>query len=201
KGYDYGLEAIALLRDVDVYCEYRIIGDGEYLEALAFAAHQLGLTGVEFMGATSRVVVREQMRRADVLLHSAVSEGFCNAVTEAASMCLPVVCSDADGLPENVLDGITGFIVPRRDPRSLSERIVELAESPELRQRMGCAARQRVLTRFRLEDQITAFSDLYEDVLSLRDLPGTEARRSVFPRQNAAFSGTCDGLRSQRDHT
>ena len=76
-------------------------------------------------------------------------------------MCLPVVCSDAGGLPENVQDDVTGFVVPRRDPSGLATRLAQLAHDPELRERMGQAGRQRVLQHFQLRDQITAFENLY----------------------------------------
>ena len=107
-----------LLADQGLHCEYRIVGDGDYLGAIGFARHQLGLESlVQLLGALGQPEVRDQMLWADVFLHAAVSEGFCNAVIEAQAMMLPVVCSDAGGLSENVVDGETGFVVPRRDPK------------------------------------------------------------------------------------
>ena len=53
--------------------------------------------------------VLDELRSADVLLHPAVSEGFGNAVLEAQAVEVPVVCTDADGLAENVVDGVTGL--------------------------------------------------------------------------------------------
>jgi colanic acid/amylovoran biosynthesis glycosyltransferase len=167
KGYEYSLQAIRMLFDQGVPCEYHLLGGGEYLEALSFARHQLGLDGeVELLGAQPHQVVRTQMAWADVFLHAAVSEGFCNAVIEAQAMSLPVVCSDAGGLPENVADGVTGFVVPRRNPRALADKLAQLAGDPGLRQRMGQAGRERVLRCFRLDDQIAAFEQLYREVLS-----------------------------------
>ncbi len=108
--------AVRKLVDRGVQCEYRIVGEGDFLGAVAFARHQLGLGDrVTFVGSGSRDLVRAEMQKADVLLHAAVSEGFCNAVLEAQAMKLPVVCTDADGLPENVENGVTGIVVARRD--------------------------------------------------------------------------------------
>ena len=76
-------------------------------------------------------------------------------------MGIPVVCTDAGGLPENVVDGVTGFIVPRRDPAALAEKLAILAEDGALRHRMGAAGRKRVETHFRMEDQLDAFEDFY----------------------------------------
>jgi colanic acid/amylovoran biosynthesis glycosyltransferase len=106
------------------------------------------------------------MCRADVFLHAAISEGFCNAVLEAQSMELPVVTSDADGLGENVVDGSSGFVVKRRDPRALADRMELLAANGDLRREMGSAGRRRVLEQFQLADQIRAFGKFYEAVLS-----------------------------------
>ncbi len=162
KGYEYALEAVRGLVDQDVRVEYRIVGGGDFLEPLAFARHELGLADiVHFVGPQPREQVLAQMRWADVFLHPAVSEGFCNAVLEAQAMRLPVVCSDADGLRENVVCGETGYVAPRRDPVALADRLVQLAQHPALRQSMGDRGRQRVQERFQLPAQIDAFERMY----------------------------------------
>ena len=124
------------------------------------------------------------MRSAHIFLHSAVSEGFCNAVLEAQAMGLPVVCSDADGLPENVDDGETGFVVPRRDAQSLAEKLAVLSREAVLRQKMGEAGRRRVLKRFQLTDQIDAFDRLYRSVFT-DDSP--KAKNGLQGRQRKSF--------------
>lgn len=168
KGYEYALQAIKMLRDHGFHVEYHIVGDGQYLTAIAFCRHQLGLEDcVHLLGARSRDGVREEMRWADIFLHAAVSEGFCNAVLEAQAMCLPVVCSDADGLPENVLDGVTGFVVPRRNPVALADKLALLATDPEIRRRIGQAGRERVRNHFGLEQQLEAFASFYDAMESL----------------------------------
>ena len=80
-------------------------------------------------------------------------------------MLLPVVCSDAGGLAENVVNGETGFVVPRRSPQAIAEKLILLASNPAVRQRMGLAGRQRVITCFQLIDQISAFDRFYRQVL------------------------------------
>ena len=166
KGYEYALEAVRALEDRGVHCEYRIVGAGEFHTATAFARFQLGLTEqVTLLGARAPAEVREEMRWADVFLHAAVSEGFGNSVMEAQAMMLPVVCTRAGGLPENVVDGVTGLTVPSRDPHALADALARLAADPALRGRFGTAGRERVQTKFRLADQAAAFGALYERVL------------------------------------
>lgn len=165
KGLEYGLQSIKCLLDHNCHCEYRIIGDGEHYECLAFARHQFELEKeVILLGACDRNEIKAQMLWADVFLHPAVSEGFSNAVIEAQAMMLPVVCTDAGGLPENVVDSETGFVVPRRDPEALADKLTVLARSPSCRQKMGQAGRERAMANFRLEGQIQKFECLYKQI-------------------------------------
>jgi colanic acid/amylovoran biosynthesis glycosyltransferase len=167
KGYEYAFEAIRLLAAKGVTCEYRIIGDGDYFEACSFTIHQMGLSDVvNLLGARSSEEVKAQMAWADIFFHPAVSEGFCNAVVEAQAMELPVVCSDAGGLPENVQDGLTGFVVERRNPSLLAKKIIQLAGDAQLRAKMGIAGRSRVQSKFVLENQTRAFEQLYSSVFA-----------------------------------
>ena len=180
KGYEHALMAIHQLVGTGMRCEYHIIGDGSYLEPVAFARHQLGLDEIVHLhGGLTRTQVKEQMQQADVFLHAAVSEGFCNAVLEAQAMQLPVVCSDADGLPENVAQGETGFVVPRRNPTALAEQLGVLARAPQLRHQMGRAGRARVCARFCVADQISAFERLYHDVITANGATANAASQAM----------------------
>jgi colanic acid/amylovoran biosynthesis glycosyltransferase len=162
KGYEYALQAVAALRASGLAVEYRIVGEGEHLEAVAYCRHQLGLEdAATFVGAAGRGQVRAELAWADVFLHAAVTEGFCNAVIEAQASGLPVVTSDAGGLPENVSDGVTGLVAPRRDPAVLADKIRLLAADPELRERMGRAGRERAQQQFSLQAHLEAFEAFY----------------------------------------
>ncbi|MDZ4778970.1 MAG: glycosyltransferase family 4 protein [Planctomycetia bacterium] len=166
KGHEYALLAVSELRKLGVPCELRVVGDGEALESLYLAIHELELVGVvTLVGSMPHEQVRQELDWADVLLHAAVSEGFCNSVLEAQAMAKPVVCSDADGLSENVRDGVTGFVTPRRDIHAMAEKLALLAGNAELRRDMGAAGRQRVLRQYRLEAQIDAFARWYDELL------------------------------------
>lgn len=165
KGYEDALTAIRHLKDAGYEVHYRIIGDGDMSEALYFCRHQLDLVEeVSFLGALPHNTVLDEMTRAHIFLHAAASEGFCNAVLEAQAMKLPVVTTDADGLGENVADGVTGFVVPRRQPRKIAEKLSDLIDDPALRQRMGEAGRQRVEENFSLSEQIEKFRVMYTNI-------------------------------------
>ncbi len=166
NGYEFALQAVKLLCDKGVECEYCMIGDGEHLECITFARHELDLENiVTILRPQSKYRVKEEMQSADIFLHAAVAEGFCNAVIEAQAMELPVVCTDVNGLPENVCDGVTGFVVLRRDPVIMAEKLEILAKYPDLRKHMGKAGRKRVLKKFQLKDQIAKFTQFYEELI------------------------------------
>jgi glycosyltransferase involved in cell wall biosynthesis len=167
KGYEYALLAVRRLVDAGTELEYRVVGDGPHADAVRAAVYDLGLADhVRLLGALPPARVLTEMRAADVLVHAAVSEGFGNAVMEAQAAALPVVCSDADGLRENIADGETGFAVPRRDPAALAAALERLAGDGDLRRRMGEAGRRRVIERFDPGRQIAAFADLYEATIT-----------------------------------
>ncbi len=165
KGYELALDAIARVRDAGVAIEYEICGAGSYEQPIRFAIQQLGLGGVvRLSGALNREDMPLAYARSDVMLHAAVAEGFCNAVIEAQAMELAVITSDAGGLPENVENGVTGFVVPRRDPDALAAKLIALARDPELRLRLGRAGRERAIARFDLDRQAEAFISLYREL-------------------------------------
>jgi len=166
KGHEYSLAVVRALRARGLHVEMRLVGGGEADEATGFARHQLGVEReVSLLGPRSPQEIHEHLQWADAFVHLSVSEGFCNAVIEAQAAAVPVVCSDADGLPANIVDGVTGYIVPRRNVELPVERLIELAHDGALRQRLGRAGRARAMSEFRIDDQVTAFDELYREVL------------------------------------
>jgi len=73
----------------------------------------------------------------------------------------PVVASRVGGIPEIVEDGISGYLVHRRQPAEAADRILRLLDDPELRRKMGASARRAVETRFNLQQNVTELLQLY----------------------------------------
>ena len=168
KGYDYGLQAIRLLQDQGLLCAYRIVGDGELRPAVEYTIDDLELReSVRLLGARSPSEIKAELLWADVLLHASVSESFGIATIEAQAMQVPVVCSDANGLPEAVANGETGLVVPRRDPEALAEGLRRLAVHPRERQRLGDAGRRRVRQQFAPDALARQYEDLYHRILAI----------------------------------
>ncbi len=168
KGHEYLLQAIRLLLDRGLSVELRLIGSGQYFEPIGYLTRVLDLARhVTIVGDCTPSDLPKHLSWADIFVHAAVEEGFGNAVIEAQASRLPIVCSDAGGLPENVEDGVSGFVVPRRSPSAMAEKIELLARDVGLRRRMGDAGWKRAQERFDIKDQIAAFERFYLELSSL----------------------------------
>ena len=165
KGLEHTLEALALLKKAGVTFHYTIVGAGEEYERLAFAAHQLGIREqVEFKGQLPHDAVKAAMQDADIYIQYSISEGFCNAVLEAQGMGLLCIVSDAEGLPENVLHGQTGWVVPKRQPELLFQQILDVTQkSPADLLVIREQAMERTRREFNLEKQQREFVQFYQN--------------------------------------
>lgn len=176
KGYEYLLSAIRLLIDRGEPVHLDIIGDGPDRQRVLYTIHDLGIQdAVTLRGKLAPEAVRDCLQQADVFVLSSLSEGISNAVLEAMSCGLPVVTTDCGGMREAVTDGVEGFVVPVRDPESMAAALGRLVSDPELRRRMGEAARQRILREFTLERQIDQWMELFESVLAEKASRAAEA--------------------------
>ena len=163
KGLDYVLEALSLIQKKGVKFHYTIIGGGAEMERLQFEVYQLELTeSVTFAGKLYPDEVKNKLQKANLYLQYSNQEGFCNAVLEAQAMGKICIVSDADGLIENVVDTINGFVVAKRNRLSLAAKIMEVISlSEEVKSTIRGAAIKRVKTHFNVERQIEAFANFY----------------------------------------
>jgi colanic acid/amylovoran biosynthesis glycosyltransferase len=160
KGIEYALQAIA---GVHQDLKTTVVGSGEDTERLLFTAHQLGISKkTNFVGKKNVQEVVDLYKEHDLFIQFSHQEGFCNAVLEAQSAGLLCIVSDADGLSENVLHGETGWVVPKRDVKALTETIEMVLNLPEeQKQKVRRTAMERVKNKFSLEKQRKEFVDFY----------------------------------------
>jgi glycosyltransferase involved in cell wall biosynthesis len=135
------------------------VGGGELLAAAMqyVKCHGLGEV-VRLHGVKDSGFVQEMMRSADIFVqHSATDptngdmEGLPVAILEAMANALPVVSTRHAGIPEQVVEGETGFLVEECDAGAMAESIVRLAKSPDLRRSMGEAGYVRAKEHFSWE--------------------------------------------------
>lgn len=142
--------------------ELDLIGDGPLQPAVEAQARGLGLAGrVNFLGL--RRDVAERLTRSQLFVLATRWEGFPYTILEAMRAGLPVVASDVGGVQEAVVHGETGLLVPRGDEQSLRQRLSEVLASPELRQRLGAAGRQRFEATFTFDRMIDKTAAVYRE--------------------------------------
>jgi colanic acid/amylovoran biosynthesis glycosyltransferase len=92
-------------------------------------------------------------------------EGLGMVLLEAAATGRPVVGTAHGGIPEAVVDGTTGYLVPEHDVTALADRLVALLRDPQLGERLGKAGRDMVVERFNLHRQTEKLESLYRSLL------------------------------------
>ncbi|HET9210722.1 MAG TPA: glycosyltransferase family 4 protein [Thermoanaerobaculia bacterium] len=148
KGVEVLLEALRELRCKVPGAALRIAGDGEHRAALERAAADLG-PAVSFLGTRDAAQVRTLLRGAAALVVPSIYEGMPLVVLEAMEAGLPVVASAVSGIPEVVVGGETGWLVPPEDSEALARALKEVLADPEEARRRGEAGRRRVEERYR----------------------------------------------------
>jgi glycosyltransferase involved in cell wall biosynthesis len=167
KGYLEAFEAAAALRRKHPEVHFVVIGPEDPDKAGSLTPQELErakATGdVRFLG------LREDVERLypamDLYVLASHREGFPRSAMEAAAMGLPIVATDIRGCRQVVDHGVTGLLVPTRDPRSLTSAIGELVRDPQRRQSMGRAARRKAMAHFDDRQQVRITLEVYEQLL------------------------------------
>jgi glycosyltransferase involved in cell wall biosynthesis len=149
------LEAAALVSARRPEARFVIVGDGERRAELEARARALG-TAERVIFAGFRDDVDRLLPAFDVFCLSSHLEGLGTSLLDAMCFARPVVATAAGGIPEAVLDGVTGRVVPVRDVRALADALVEVLSHPERREAMGRAGRERFLERFTADAMVEA---------------------------------------------
>lgn len=158
------LAAFAIVRRECPRAVLLIVGDGHLREALAVEARRLQVEeAVIFAGA--RRDLENVYPSLDVFALASTFESLGNVAIEAAAFGKPVVATRVAGLPEAVLDGETGVLVPPRDVPALARALTRMLREPATAAAMGAAGRRRALAYFtpaRVADEV---EEVYRAVL------------------------------------
>ena len=136
-----------------------VLGDGPLRAAVP---HALGFVSWE--------KVRDRYRRAAVVVCPSRRDGFPVACAEAMAHGCAVVATAVGGLPDMIVDGESGLLVPPRDPRALRAAVDRLLADPELRRRLGDAARERISALAGWDTGVDATLAAFEDALGHRSV-------------------------------
>lgn len=141
--------------------------DAPYTELVEAAAAELGVAD-QILWTGHREDVPELMTAMDVCTLASLEESLPLVLLEAMAAGLPVVSTAVGGIPECVLDGQTGLLVPPANSQALAEALLQLLTDPVRRQQYGDAGRQRVRESFSPESQATAIEMAFEHVVGYR---------------------------------
>lgn len=165
KAYAHLIEAAARARDRIPGLRVLIAGDGPEREALDARIAELGLREtVTLLG--SRADVGDLLAAMDVVVSSSSFEGSPLALMEAMAASTPIVATAVGGVPDLVVDGETGLLVPPGDPGRLAEALTRVLGDPGLAQRMGEAGAQRQRLEFDFAGMVGRVEDLYARLLA-----------------------------------
>jgi glycosyltransferase involved in cell wall biosynthesis len=165
-GISYLLLAAKLILDKRKDAAFIIGGDGPLLDYHKMLTRRLGISSyVFFTGRIPREEVPLYYAASDVVVVPSLQEAWGLVATEAMACGKPVVASRVGGLPDQVIDGYNGFLVPPRDPRALADRILYLLENPSEARRMGLNGRRLAEERFNIEKRVDKIVKLYKEIV------------------------------------
>ncbi|MFN8448235.1 MAG: glycosyltransferase family 4 protein [Anaerolineae bacterium] len=147
-----------------------IAGDGSQRAALESEAQALGVRDrVHFLGWRDDATA--VLAALDVLLMPSLWEGFGLVMLEAMAQTTPIIGSAVSAIPEVVVDGETGLLVPPRDSAALADALARMLGDPALRRHMGLLGQDRVETAFSVERMAAETVAVYEQITRRVSLP------------------------------
>lgn len=156
------LETLEELKDLPWTLE--LVGDGPLMGIVRERAEKLGISDkVQFSGACDDVPSR--LAKAQIFILTSKWEGFPRSILEAMRAGLPVIASEVGGVKEAVIDGVTGYIIPRRDKEELKKRLKELLLDSHKRIKFGLAGRKRYEEFFTFERMAKQTMEVYQEVI------------------------------------
>ena len=156
-----------------------LVGQGPLESSLRGLADELNL-GDAIVWAGFRTDIPVVMRALDVFVLSSIFEGFGLVLLEAMEAATPIVASGVSAIPEIVVDGETGHLVPPRQPDRLRDAMRSMLD-PEARKSLGAAGHRRLIERFSVDKMADATFAIYCSILASAPTTGGTAHDAVHP--------------------
>jgi glycosyltransferase involved in cell wall biosynthesis len=167
KGHELLLRALAKLRPDFPQLRCQIIGEGPERAHLESLARDLDIRKqVEFAGRQTRAQVADAMRRCSVFVLPSGNEGLGCVYLEAMSCAKPAIACRGQGIDEIMEHGKNGWLIPPNGLEELTQALSALLASPDLRARIGAAARQTILEKLTLAHQAQSLANIYRQAES-----------------------------------
>jgi glycosyltransferase involved in cell wall biosynthesis len=169
-GQDVLLRALAILINEYGHSDIilKIAGSGSERESLVALAKELGIANcVEFVGRVLPEAMPAFLNSLDLFANPSRSESFGVAILEASACHLPVIASDVGGIPEVLIDKVTGLLVQPERPDSLASGIEALYAAADVRQKMGIEGRRFVMAHYSEAIATGIMNSIYTDILRI----------------------------------
>lgn len=164
KGIEVLIDAAAIVRTRHATARFAVLGDGPLRGALQTRINRLGLGEcVRLAGFCEDVW--PALAAADVVCMPSLMEGMPNALLEAMALARPVVASDVGGIPEAIVDGVSGLLSPPGDAGELAGRLCRALADPDWASALGRAARVELERRFLARDVVARYAQWYESLV------------------------------------
>jgi glycosyltransferase involved in cell wall biosynthesis len=177
------LRAFAVIQQHEPDARLTVVGDGSERASLETLACELGLRNVKFAGKVPPQRMREFYDAADVYLNSPNIDNMPNSVIEAFASGLPVVTTNAGGIPFIVTDGETGFMSECNDHDALARNALALVQSPGLAQAVAARARNVCLTRYVWEAVAVEWEKLYRGLMRQDGIAAAPTAPAAMPER------------------
>jgi glycosyltransferase involved in cell wall biosynthesis len=170
KGIRFLVQAVAMLKTDYPELQLVVAGDGMERDSLETLSRDLGIEDrVHLIGWVANADLPTYFRSAIFSVIPSIEEGFGIPAAEAMGCEIPVIASDAGGLPEVVEDGVTGFVVEKASADALAAAMRKLLDDQDLRRRFGAAGRQKALAEFDWLATARAMESMYEKLIKERN--------------------------------
>ena len=167
KGQHHLIAALRHLLDQGVAATLDLVGTGDSLADYQALAARLGVAGaVRFQGYVPREEIPARLTEADVFVLPSYNEGMSVSTLEALAAGLPVVVTRTGGVEELVEEGVNGLTFDWGDVEMLARHLARLAQEPELRRKMGEAARQKA-ARFSWDYMVKQYTQLFGEFMKV----------------------------------
>lgn len=137
-----------------------------FKKVMRIANHLVDTGDIILITSENNILVNSLQRYSDVIIQKSLREGFGLVVSEALWKKAAVVASNVGGIPLQIIDNETGFLVEPRDEDTFAERIIQILKDKQLAERLGKNAREHVREKFLITRLISDYLDMIKGVLS-----------------------------------
>ncbi len=167
KGFDILIDSMPALIRSHPHLTLNICGDGPLMTDLQAQISTLGLSDhIKLLGTCSNVAALLVV--ADIFILSSRFEGLSRAMLEAMAAGVPVVATRVEGVDEVIIDGVHGLLVPPENAHELSKALIHMVQHPEMRKKMGAAAREHVMKSHTTDVMFEKYYDLIVNLLEAK---------------------------------